>query len=107
MTTTTTITADQLTDLAWEANGEAYFRYSGRSMYGKECVGITLSNITDLLNIGAALYAFLGDGHLTDEVYSRFMRGASTDNMGRGMIVYWPNITCIDAPADADNDEEA
>lgn len=52
--------------------------YSGRGMMGKECYGITV-----------------GPAQLVDtieEAAINGIRGARYDNMGRDIIVYWPDI---------------
>lgn len=45
--------------------------YSGRGMYGRYCVGVTVSR------------------SYVDDV-KKLIRGASTDSMGMDVIVYWP-----------------
>lgn len=83
--------------------------YSGRGMYGKECVGIDLENDAEIAGFffalgqkcyasGDDLLASLGDG--SEEMKS--------DSMGRGRIIYWPDVYVAD-PAllrDDDDDEE-
>ena len=66
---------------ALESAGYTWRRYSGRGMYGKECVGVTLSDDGELFDLGrtvGAIEAECNPGHVR------------TDNMGRGIIVYWP-----------------
>lgn len=55
----------QLKDLGLEPRP-----YSGRSMYGKECVGVSVDH--------------LGDHELP--------KGWSHDSLGRGHIVYWRSV---------------
>jgi hypothetical protein len=55
--------------------------YSGRFMYGKYCLGISVDS----------QYAF-------DEIYDHTLRGRLTrnlrwDNLGLGYIAYWPSVT--------------
>jgi hypothetical protein len=50
--------------------------YSGRSMYGKTCLGV----ITDDPDV------------LKEEAAGLGIRGAREDNMGRQYIVYWPSL---------------
>lgn len=69
--------------------------YSGRGMYGKRCVGVT---------IDGSLLGFLAD--LVEECEDThdgaiLMRAAQTDQMGRGTIVYWPRAEWLD-----EDDEE-
>ena len=61
--------------------------YSGRGMYGKECVGITGSTLQHVL---ADLVLAEFDFDKEDLAY--LIRAARTDNMGMDTIVYWPNL---------------
>jgi len=60
------------------AERDAYARvrsYSGRGMYGRECIAVRTDWPEDLIaDAGVA--------------------GARTDSMGRSSIVYWPAIAC-------------
>jgi hypothetical protein len=57
--------------------------YSGRGMYGKECVGVTCDNQADLL------FDMMDHASRTQ---IKQLKGCMTDSMGRSIIVYWPNI---------------
>lgn len=82
--------------------------YSGRGMYRKNCVGIVGGNICDIMVqlmelIPELLQQSEEDGY--EELYDDFiaiMKSANTDNMGRGMIVYFPPLQMITD----DGDEE-
>lgn len=63
-------------DVADEIGGKVRTDYSGRGMYGKTCYGITCDNEDECIEAAGA----------------KGLRGARTDNMGRGTIVYWPSI---------------
>ncbi|MEK7414226.1 MAG: hypothetical protein AAB263_13005 [Planctomycetota bacterium] len=52
--------------------------YSGRGMFGAQCLGIVCDDPEDVI-------AEVG------------VKGARTDSMGKSVIVYWPSIT---APLD-------
>jgi len=76
--------------------------YSGRSMYGKECLAVDLNKglgdfIADVLY---AMQSQLG-GEAHDEIAEAF-RGMATDSMGRGIIVYFPGV-----PFEVDDEEGA
>lgn len=71
------MTAQELID-ALEEHGYQWREYSGRSMYGKQCVGVDLSSDADLWNLARALADF-------------DVKAPKTDSMGRGIIAYWPN----------------
>ena len=68
--------------------------YSGRGMYGKRCVGIVLDDVTQMLTIGAGLQEALGE-----------IPNARTDSMGRGMILYFPDLQ-VEDEEDPDEDPE-
>jgi hypothetical protein len=67
--------------IAEAVDGTVYHGYSGRGMYGAKCLGVTCGDATRCI----------------EEAASRGLMKASTDNMGRDMIVYWPHL---------DNEEE-
>lgn len=52
-------------------------RYSGRGMFGAECVGVVTDDPTGLI----------------EEAGANGLRGAKTDGMGKDYIVYWEAIT--------------
>ncbi len=59
--------------------------YSGRGMYGKYCIGVSVDDVSEAL---AAMTEFCDD---TSEAAS-ILRSYRSDSMGRRVIVYWPNI---------------
>lgn len=73
-----TLTVEQsqviLGEVADNIGGRLRTDYSGRCMFGAECLGI---DCTD-------------DRECIEEAASRGIRGGSRDNMGMGYIVYWP-----------------
>lgn len=93
------IDADELIDaLNLVDCGNEARSYSGRGMYGKQCVSVDLDGDGDLWNLAIAL--------------SR--RGIEpgqphTDSMGRGIVAYWPRIAWPEgrrSPDEFDEDEE-
>jgi hypothetical protein len=82
--------------------------YSGRSMYSKTCVGITGSRgdcmrvISEVMqDIAAAngAHGVLQVGKWFDTLLTFDM-----DNMGRDMILYWPQLKSIEVPGPDDTD---
>ena len=63
-------------EIANEEGGEVIYGYSGRGMYGKECVAIACDDAD------RAIY-LAGQKDLPMPV---------SDSMGRRCVVYWPNI---------------
>lgn len=63
--------------------------YSGRGMYGRECVSITVPNINKaVFNLGFKL------GSLTEDVeeITDCLDGFRTDSMGLDYIIYFPEV---------------
>lgn len=73
--------------------------YSGRGMYGASCVGFTFEEVT-VFQVIADLYdAIRGDDAAIIEGVedlSKVIRGAKTDGMGLGEIMYFPRVKWID-----------
>lgn len=65
-----------LKELADDVGGRLCSDYSGRGMFGRECVGI----VTD------------SPMHVIEKAAARGVRGFRTDNMGLDTIVYWPSV---------------
>lgn len=83
MSTITKFEAEEIAGEAGLDENAVYPDYSGRGMYGKQCLGFIYSSTNDLLRLGAALSAAL-DGDVP---------AASTDSMGRDGIVYFPSLS--------------
>ena len=62
-----------LQEVADTIGGRLRTSYSGRCMYGAECLGIDCDNANECI----------------EEAASRGIRGGSRDSMGMGYIVYW------------------
>lgn len=57
--------------------------YSGRGMYGKECVGVRVDDPVDVLQLGICI----GEAAIGVNLPK-----ASFDSLGRGFILYWPRM---------------
>lgn len=76
-------------DLGYETRS-----YSGRGMYGRECLGVTVEEpVSFALELGEAIGA-------DDERSFGRLPAVRWDSMGRDYIVYFPNV-----PYDGENDE--
>lgn len=60
--------------------------YSGRGMFGKECVGLTTENSF------ANTIADLVEGCSNLEEAAELVRGARSDNLGLSTVIYWPDV---------------
>jgi hypothetical protein len=73
--------------------------YSGRGMYGSQCVGVSADSVWSVAQaIGTA-----------DDIDFEDVPEPSTDILGLGMIIYWPQIKWDDSfggEDDEDHDEE-
>lgn len=88
-------------ELRTEADEDAIIRehYSGRGMYGKDCVGFVISQ-GDVLSLGAAIGTAMEridredqdyeDGDL--EVLQSMIQCGTLDSMGLSVIVYFPGV---------------
>lgn len=78
--------------------------YSGRAMYGRSCLGVETNDVGDLF--AAVLEEVEGDDD-TREIQDAF-RTMRTDAMGRGTIVYFPNVEFVgdDDEGEADDEHE-
>lgn len=62
--------------IARDVDGEVYRHYSGRAMYGSQCLGVVCPYASEAIEAAAR----------------RGITGARTDSMGRDYIVYWPAL---------------
>ena len=107
----TDYTLQQLLKSACEDSGEVNFRntYSGRGMYGRQCVGITGSR-DDCMRVIASVICELHnmDNSAFEEEVEELL-GSDQDSMGYDIILYWPQLESIDEEnidIDADLSEE-
>ena len=108
------ITSSWLADLLDDA-GYTARAYSGRAMFGAQCVAVEV-DAGEVLAVGSKLAhaaaedADAGGGDWLDvlERVSDLMTRARVDDLGRGKIVYWPDVdwTGEEGPDESDDDEE-
>ena len=95
---------------ACEDSGEVDFRndYSGRGMFGRNCVGISSTTrecnkviatvINALMSSVSAEALFRGDSYKLSDAEQEFEQSvellldSEQDSMGHGVILYWPNL---------------
>jgi hypothetical protein len=77
-------TAAKLVEFLMYEQGLSVRSYSGRAMYGAECVGVDLESIAQLWALAQAIGS---DEDLRDKVSA-----PTTDSMGLNIIAYWPNL---------------
>lgn len=80
--------------------GQGYdvtWTYSGRSMYGKQCLAVTLEQYDSptqfMFQLGFEISELNRDNEYPDyDMYELFC-SPREDSMGRGSVIYWPSIT--------------
>lgn len=81
--------------------------YSGRGMYGAECLGVTCDDPVVLaFTLGRALGEHNTEASNYGEELVTIPRSICTDSMGLRHIVYFPGVPYVDEPyADEDPNE--
>ncbi|SHX75028.1 Uncharacterised protein [Mycobacteroides abscessus subsp. abscessus] len=97
-----TLTAEQLTSFEdtlknYAGDGElptVQADYSGRGMYGKECLAVILddSNLTPAVTAELAYVLADADDDVADLIDRIWSLPTYTDSMGRRTVIYWPNV---------------
>ena len=88
---------ERLRNACRESEVVSYYNdYSGRSMYGRSCVGI-VGDRRDCMKVISAVMqdiAAANGAHGVLQVGEWFdtLLDFDMDNMGRDMILYWPNL---------------
>jgi hypothetical protein len=72
-------------------------RYSGRAMYGRQCVGIDTDDQFKAIASITAEVAWAGGEDMMED-WVELLAETRMDSMGRGVILYWPDL---EWPADA------
>ncbi len=72
--------------------------YSGRGMFGRECLGIEGDDVCDIF---AALFQAAADTEPDLQEIADALRNCSRDQMGLGAILYFPRVPFCD-----DSEEE-
>lgn len=82
-----------------EQAGYSVRSYSGRGMYGQQCLGIDTEH-TDVMAVSLDLVAEylnscnIGTGSISKaQDLCELLKGYRSDSMGKGYIIYWPGIT--------------
>ena len=77
-----------------EENSDRYYvyeNYSGRYMFGKTCLGIVVKNGFSHMEMLIKLTDYMNGADLTGAELE-FSEGLSLDELGKDMIVYFPNV---------------
>ena len=88
------ITTEQALSIAYAADldtDDVRTDYSGRAMYGRECLGFIVPSTGMLLNLGMAIGSTLDSWQAQS-----MMHGARTDSMGMDLVIYFPDVQVVD-----------
>jgi len=97
---TTTLTTTQVEDirrLVSDIDDAELRSYSGRNMYGKQCLGIDMESMTDAFRFALSV-------DTSDLIWA--LSRPVFDNMGRGIIVYFPNVEAPEGIDDEDDEDD-
>lgn len=92
---------DHIETCFYNADGEDIMSYSGRGMYGDQCLGLTFESLSDAFN-----FCLLAGGY---EGLTEALSSPSHDSMGRGVVIYFPKIQVpseVIAREENDDDDE-
>jgi hypothetical protein len=88
------IQAQALIEILEDAGREP-FPYSGRSMYGDECVGFRISEDESVAGVTAEICLFADlDVAPAHEIHNVFL-SAKVDQLGKGLVMYFPRVTIL------------
>ena len=87
--------------------------YSGRGMYGKECMALVCENHGQVARVVAGVMRFACEQAENnpetpvevDDVEINLGR-MKMDNMGRGLVAYWPDIPFEDAADEEEKEDD-
>lgn len=71
--------------------------YSGRGMYGRECMALTLDRSINPMNLGAMLALWAVNRDLDPEKLGEDLGSFYSDSLGRGVVYYWRSIKYVQA----------
>ena len=76
--------------------------YSGRAMYGRQCLGVEVDSLGELFV--SVLEGVEGEDDTQD--LQRAFRDMRTDSMGLGVVVYFPSVPFVGDDEEEDEDHE-
>lgn len=80
--------------------------YSGRGMYGESCVGVSVDNLGEFIQVVASATLIASENDDEDGFVQALGR-MNSDSLGRGSIYYWPGVDwTADCAGAVDGDDE-
>jgi hypothetical protein len=80
--------------------------YSGRCMYGDVCLAVETDAASGSAKVVLDAVQACAENGTVEEVQDlvELLRNSRSDSMGRGTVIYWPNIAWADCGADEEED---
>ena len=97
MTTTLTTEQTELLEQHLDDLGAEMRPYSGRGMFGKECLGIDLDDLADAFRLALLI---------SDDDLAAALMFPHFDSMGKGIILYFPDVEVPEGVTDEDDDDD-
>lgn len=91
------------TEMLAQADLEPY-SYSGRGMMGRECLAVNADGALGMFASVLQAITEMGEEPGELNLLMEMMRSARTDNMGHGVVVYWPDLEFL--PEDEEDGDE-
>lgn len=101
------LTPERLRELFEDAQHMPH-AYSGRGMYGEVCLAVTTDSASEAATVILDVVQAAAKNGTTEDVIEviDMLRGSRTDSMGRGVVVYWPDIRWADCGEAEDREED-
>lgn len=101
------ITPERVRELFEDAQYGAH-GYSGRAMYGDVCLAVTTDSPSEAVTVILDVIQACAENGTAEDVVElvNMLRGSRTDSMGRGVVVYWPDISWAECGGDGTDEDE-
>ena len=86
------IIAERVQDYGNDHGLTVFDDYSGRSMCGRSCIGLAVSD-SDSAVAGILRYLEAEDEDVREEAQSLLTETMRRDSYGRELVIYWPALT--------------
>lgn len=102
-----------MTDIADQSESIEVRAYSGRGMYGRNCVAITgtnnecMSMIGEVIKMAASEMLDQDDGDTREfDLLVENLMSFSMDSMGYDVVIYWPREQWVNTEEEQEDDSE-
>lgn len=80
--------------------------YSGRGMYGKQCLAVEAGSPFDILSAVLEVVSWSDTPKEDADTLAKAFKCVRTDSLGLGVVVYFPNIPYDKVNEDNDEDND-